>query len=360
MKRFSLIYKLILIYIVVNLAIFVPVNKYIYNNVGNFYTIFQDNKRLFYYDRMPDLSVKGHWINKYYEGNDKNIVMVGDSTVEDFYVKYEDSIAGLLDKKLYGEDDRPRVFNFGSSGTKSVYVMERIKKAAAYKPNLIIWQMGAGSFTEIDWLLPPALSSFDISLGGGLLAAYNNIFKLNNENGYFISKELRSNLAPLHRYNDFYKEYLKGVKSKKEGLPLPYPNDRHLKVQIGDVKITEKFYGISFGESTRYFNVVGEICKYLKNENIPLMIYIAPINQNIMAQKYEEGYYEKLYEVIKNQADKYEVPVLNIHNVIPEELFIDGGHLKEEGDRIVAKKLYDFILENFPQVVQENECITPG
>lgn len=360
MRKFSLIYKLIFIYIVVNLAIFVPINKYIYNNVGDFYTIFQDNKRLFYYDRMPDLSIKGHWINKYYEDNDKNIVMVGDSTVEDFYVKYEDSIAGLLDKKLYGEDNRPRVFNFGSSGTKSVYVMERIKKAAAYKPNLIIWQMGAGSFTEIDWLLPPALSSFDISLGGGLLAAYNNIFKLNNENGYFISKELRSNLAPLHRYNDFYKEYLKGLKSKKEGLPLPYPNDRHLKVQIGDVKITEKFYGIPFDESTRYFNVVGEVCKYLKDENIPLMIYIAPINQNIMSQKYEEGYYEKLYEVIKNEADKYEVPVLNINNAIPEQLFIDGGHLKEEGDRIVSKKLYDFILQNFPQVVQETECITPG
>ena len=275
-------------------------------------------------------------------------------------MKYEDSIAGLLNKKLYGDDSRPQVFNFGSSGTKSVYVMERIKKAAAYNPDLIIWQMGAGSFTEIDWLLPPTPSSFDISLGGGLCDAYKNIFKLNNENGYFISKELRGNIAPLSRYSDFYREYLKGIKSKMRGVSLPYPNDRHLKVQIGDVKVTEKFYGIPFDESTRHFDVVDDVCKYLADKNIRLMIYIAPINQSIMAEKYEDGYYERLHSVVKAQADLYGVPVLNIYNIISEELFIDGGHLKEEGDLLVADRLYEFIFENFPEVWQGEECIAPG
>lgn len=360
MKRFSLIYKLILIYILANVLIFVPMNKYIYNNIGSFYTIFQDNSRLFRYDRMPDLSMKGHWINSYYEGNEKNIVMVGDSTVEDFYVKYEDSIAGLLDKKLYGEDGRPNVFNFGSSGTKTIYAMERIKKAAEYKPDLIIWQMGAGSFTEIDWILPPSAESYDISLGRGLSAAYRNILKMNNENAYFISRELRGNLVPLHRYNEFYGEYIKGIKAKSAGAPLPYPNDRHMKVQIGDVKITEKFYGIPFDESTRYFDAVGEICKYVKDRNIPLMIYIAPINQSIMSQKYEQGYYDKLLEVILAQGTPFGVPVLNLYDAIPDELFIDGGHLKEKGDSIVAEKLYEFISINFPQVLQENDCTLPG
>lgn len=185
--------------------------------------------------------MKGHWINKYYKDNDKNIILVGDSTVRDYYVEYENSIAGLLDKKLYGDDDKPNVFNFGSGGTKSVYVMERIKKAASYNPDLIIWQIGAGNFTEIQWLLPPNPQSFDISLGGGLFDSYKNILKLNNESGYFISKELRSNLVPLNRYMDFYSEYLKGIKTKANGTPLPYPNDWHLKVPVGGIKITEKF-----------------------------------------------------------------------------------------------------------------------
>lgn len=350
MKRFGLIYKLMIIYILANLLVFVPINKYIYNNIGSFYTIFQDNSRLFKYDRMPDLSMKGHWINKYLEGNKKNIIMIGDSTVEDFYVKYEDSIGGLLDKKLYGEDGRPNVFNFGSSGTKSVYAMERIKKAAAYKPDLIIWQMGAGSYTEINWVFPHSPESYDLSLGGGLAGAYRNILKMNNENAYFISRELRGNLVPLHRYNEFYAEYIKGLKAKATGTPLPYPNDRHMKVQIGDVKITEKFYGIPFGESTRYFDVIGQVCKHVNEENVPLMIYVAPINQGILAQKYEPGYYEKLLEVIRSQAEPYGVPVLDLNDAVPDGLFIDGGHLKEKGDSIVADKLYDFVIEKFPEL----------
>lgn len=349
MKRFSLIYKIIIIYIAVNLLIFVPLNRYIYNNIGSFYTFFQNSNRLFKYDQMPDLSMKSHWINNYKDAGD-NIIMLGDSTVEDFYVKYEDSICGLLDKKLY-DDNRPHVFNFGSSGTKSVYVMERIKKAASYNPDLIIWQMGAGSFTEIEWAFPFKSGSYDISLGGNLPMAYANVFKINNENGYFISRELRGNLVPLNRYNEFFSYYTDGLKSKMKGKPLAYPNDRHITVQIGDVKVTEKFYGIIFDEPTRYFDVVSEVCKFVTDKGIRIMIYIAPINQSIMSQKYEAGYYDKLYDVVKKYAGAYDVPVLNIYNAIPDELFIDGGHLKEKGDSIVAGKLYDFVAENFPDVV---------
>lgn len=350
MKRFSLVYKIIFIYIAANLLIFVPMNKYIYNNVEKFYTIFRDNQRLFMYDRMPDLSMKGHWINKYHKDNEKNIIMVGDSTVEDFYVAYEDSIGALLDEKLFGDDGKPNVFNFGSSGTKTVYVMERIKKAVEYEPDLIIWQMGAGSFVPIHWIFPPNEGSYDLSLGGGLAGAYRNVLKMNNENAYFVSRELRSNLVPLHRYKEFFEELAKGIKSKITNTPLPYPNDRHMKVQIGDVKITEEFYGIPFDASTRYFDAVGTICRYVKEKNIPMMIYLAPINQSILAKKYEEGYYEKMVAAIKAQCEPYGVPLLNLNDAVPDELFIDGGHLKEEGDKIVAERLYEFIVEEFPEL----------
>ncbi len=350
MKRFSLIWKLILIYITANLFIFIPLNKYIYNNIGEFHTIFKDNDRLYMYDKTPDLDMKGHFINKYYKNNDKNIIIVGDSTVRDFYVDYEDSIGRILDKELFGENSEPKVFNFGSGGTKSVYIFERLKKAFEYKPDLVIWQMGAGSFTSIEWLLPPNSSSYDISLGGGLIDAYKNIPKLNNENGFFLSRELRSNLVPLHRYNEFYNEYFKGRKAKKEGKPLPYPNDWHRTVPVGGIKVTEEFHGIAFDESDKYFNVIGEVCKYAADKGIELMIYIAPINQSIMAKKYEAGYYDNLYDVIKSYSDLYNVPVLNLYNAVPDELFIDGGHLKEEGDRIVAEKLYEFIVENFSDI----------
>lgn len=347
MKRFSLIWKLILVYIVANLLIFIPINKYIYNNINSFNTIFKDNDRLYMYDKLPDLDMKGHMINKYYKENDKNIIIVGDSTVRDFYVDYEDSIGRQLDKMLFGEAD-PRVFNFGSGGTKSVYIFERIKKAMGYRPDLLIWQMGAGSFTPIEWFLPPKAESYDISLGGGLTGAYENIIKLNNENGFFVSRELRDNLVPLHRYIEFYDEFLKGKKAEKEGKPLPYPNDWHKTVPIGGIKIMEEFYGITFDERDKYFEVIGEVCKYAEDEGIKLMIYIAPINQSIMEKKYESGYYDKLHDVVKREASSYNVPVLNLYNVVPDELFIDGGHLKEEGDAIVAAKLYEFLNSILP------------
>jgi len=53
---------------------------------------------------------------------------------------------------------------------------------------------------------------------------------------------------------------------------------------------------------------------------------------------------------IKTQCEPYGVPLLNLNDAVPDELFIDGGHLKEEGDMIVAERLYQFITANFPEL----------
>jgi len=347
-KRFSLVFKIIFIYIVANLLVFVPINKYFYSSVHRYHSIFNDASRLFKYDKVPDVAMAGHLINKYIGHSDYSIVMIGDSTVEDFYVPYDQSIAGLLDKSLFGPNLNPSVFNFGSSGTKSVYVLERMKKACEYKPDMIVWQMGAGSYPEVDWVfsptkLSPVKTRYDLSLGGNLLGAYQNVFKLNNENAPFVASELRGNLVPLFRYFPYYQELWKGYQAGKQGIPLKYPNDRHLKVQIGDVKITEKFNHIPFNEETRNFDVVADVANYVTSQGIKLVIYIAPINQSILAQKYEAGYYDKLLKVVERYSSPYGVPILNLYNAVPDALFIDGGHLKEKGDSIVAKKLSDFL-----------------
>ena len=52
-----------------------------------------------------------------------------------------------------------------------------------------------------------------------------------------------------------------------------------------------------------------------------------------------------MVDAIKAQSAPYGVPLLNLNDAIPDELFIDGGHLKEEGDRIVTERLYEFIVE---------------
>jgi len=352
MRKFSLPFKIIVFYILLNLTIVIPLNKFIYNNIDKFYTIFKDEQRLYYYDKMPDLTMKAHWINKYYKTNDFTIIMVGDSKVEDFYVKYEDSIAAKLDRKLFGEKDTPFIFNFGSSGTKTVYVMERIKKAAEYNPDLIIWQMGSGTYPSVNWVFPPSSKSYDLSLGGDLAGAYANIFKLNDQNAPFISAELRSNLIPLSRYSTFFVEYFKGLKSKFRGTPLAYPNDPYLAITEGSVPLPVFTEQTPFDASTRNFDAIGYICKYVYEKGIPMMIYIDPIRQTVAQQKFEEGYYEKLIDAIKKEASPYGVPVLDLHTSVPDELFIDGGHVKERGNEIVAQKLYEFILENFNNLFQ--------
>lgn len=347
LKKYSLLIKIIAVYILANIFIFLPVNKHIISNINNSTTIFQNQNRLFYYDKSPDLSMAGHWINKYHQDNKYNILMVGDSTVEDFYVDYPDSIAHLLDKHLFGEKDRPYVFNFGSSGTKSVYVFERIKKAAEYNPDLIIWQMGAGSYPDVNWVFPYSESSYQLSLGGGILGAYSNILKINDQNAPFISQELRGNVVPLYRYQPFFKEYKRVFDAQREGRPLRYPNQWHMNIQIGDRKITEEFESLPFVEDNKNFEVIGFITRYLYEKNIPLMIYIAPINQDIRDQKYALGYYDELLRVVERETSPYNVPILDLNNAIPPRLFIDGGHLKEEGDRIVAARLNEFIRRQF-------------
>ena len=349
MKRFSLIFKIIFIYIVINLFVFVPTNKYFYSGVHKFNSIFNDSSRLFKYDSVPDVSMAGHFINRYINHSDfgskdcRSIIMIGDSTVEDFYVPYHKSIAHLVDEKLFGPSLNPSVFNFGSSGTKSVYILERMKKACEYKPDMIVWQMGAGSYPEVDWVFGPVKGRYDLSLGGNLLGAYENILKLNDQNAPFVATELRGNLVPIFRFLPYYQELWKGYEAGQKGVPLKFPNDRHLKVQIGDVKITEKFHHIPFDESTRNFDVIEDVAKYVTSQGIKLVIYIAPINQSILAQKYEAGYYDKLVKVVERYASPYGVPILNLYNAVPDALFIDGGHLKEKGDSIVAEKLSAFL-----------------
>ncbi len=348
LKRFSLVYKIIFIYITLNLLVFVPINKYFYSNVHRYHSIFNDASRLFKYDTVPDVSMAGHFINRYIGQREPSIIMVGDSTVEDFYVPYDKSIAGLVDKSLFGPSLSPSVFNFGSSGTKSVYVLERIKKACEYNPDMIVWQMGAGSYPEVDWVFgsnnsSPVKARYDISLGGNLLGAYENILKLNDQNVPFIAAELRGNLAPVFRFLPYYQELWKGYQAGQKGIPLKYPNDRHLKVQLGDVKITEQFHHIPFDESNKNFDVIEDVAAYVSSKGIQLVIYIAPINQSILAQKYEAGYYDKLLSVVERYTSPYGVPILNLYDAVPDALFIDGGHLKEQGDSIVAEKLAAFL-----------------
>ena len=57
-----------------------------------------------------------------------------------------------------------------------------------------------------------------------------------------------------------------------------------MKVQIEGCEDYRGFYGIPFDASTRHFDAVDVICKYVKDKNIPMMIYLAPINQSILAK----------------------------------------------------------------------------
>ncbi len=357
-QTFSLPIKIAGFYVLLNLLVFMPLNNFIKDNIGNFNTIYKDAKRLYDYDRMPDLSLSANWINKYSGIRPDTVIIIGDSKIEDYYVEYTDSIAAKLDRKLFDKEGVsglgiPCVYNFGSSGSKTVYVMERIKKAAGYEPDLIIWQMGSGSYPQVKWAFSPGINAsiYDISLGGGLSGAYSNIIKMNDQNASFISSELRGNLVPLARYQVFYARYFEGLRSSLFKIPLVYPEDRFITIAEGEGIIPYFEFPMSFDSSALNFDAVGRICEYVHGKGIPMMIYIDQIRSDVSRSKFEDGYYEKLVSAIRAQASPYGVHVLDLHDAVPDAYFVDGGHVKEKGNEIMASRLYEFILEYYSGVL---------
>ncbi|MDD5603000.1 MAG: SGNH/GDSL hydrolase family protein [Eubacteriales bacterium] len=345
-KRYSLPLTIAAWFTVINLLAFLPLNNYIYSNISEFNTIYKDEQRLYDYDRMPGLSMRAHQINTCSGLREATVIIVGDSKTEDFYVSYEDSVAAKLDRKMFGEKEVPYVFNFGSSGTKTVYAMERIKKAAGYNPDLIIWQMGSGSFPPVRWALPGAPysnSAYDLSLGGNLAGAYSNLPKLNDQNAPFVSAELRGAFIPLFRYAPFYLNYFRGLCSEITGKPLFMPEDHYIEIGEGEGLIPQFKYQTPFDSTDKYFGSIGAACSYIREKGFRMMIYIDQIRPDVRDQKFEEGYYEKLVAEIRLQASPYGVPVLDLHEAVPFEYFVDGGHIKERGNEIIASGLYEFI-----------------
>lgn len=350
MKNFlikcSILFKIFLIYTIFYFSAGY-FNTYILNNINSFYTPFANQKKLIYYAESPQLSLSAHRINKYRHEPGFNIVIVGDSKVEDMYVRYGDSIAGQLESLLFGNSEMPHIFNFGTSGMKLIYAYERIKKAVSYKPDLIVLAIGAGNLTDVNWVFGPVGNYYDISLGGGVAGAYANLIKLNDQNAPFISENLRCGIVPTYMLKPFFEEYINAMKAKKKGYEMRDPGEALVHVQLGDIKLNYFLDKYPFYIEKKHFEVIGQIAKLVSNADIKLIIYVPPVNQKMNSILYEPGYYDKLVEAIKAQTEDYGVPVIDLSDAVPDEYFLDGGHVKDQGDKIVAQKLADYIKQHY-------------
>ncbi|MEW6724544.1 MAG: hypothetical protein AB1331_06455 [Bacillota bacterium] len=349
MRRFALPLKILSIYLAVNLLVLAPVGRYLLAHINDFPTSYAHQQRLFFYNDTPALSLAAHWINDYPEVEPK-VIIIGDSKTEDFYVRYEDSIVGRLDALVFS-GDRPHVFNFGVSGTKASYAWERVVKAAGYRPSLIIWQLGEGSFSPPPrWVTGRAPDRYLISLGGDLISAYANLSRLSDENAPLVAQELRSQLVPLYGLLTFWSEWRRARQAAAQGIPLPPPNAYHLTVPAGQYDPTQFTGGRlePFSTADRPFDAVGAIARYLDQRGIPLLILVAPINPLAYAAIYEPDFHQRMVDELRRQTAGLNVRLLDLGLAIPPEYFVDGGHLKEAGNELVARALADYLAEHYP------------
>lgn len=344
--RYSILIKILIVYIIFHWLLS-SWNNYLLDNIDMFYTPFPNQRRLIYYPKSPHLSLSAHWINKYYGKPGFKIIVIGDSKVEDIYVRYENSICGQLETMMFGSSLTPHVFNFGTSGMRAIYAYERIKKAVSYKPDLIVLALGAGNFMDVNWVFPPFGNYYDISLGKNLIGAYGNLLKINDHNAALISENLRGNIAPTYMFRPFYQEYMNGLQATKENKEILNPGEALVGINIGDVEPEIFQHKKPFYEEKKHFEVVRKIAELTSNAGVKLMIYIPPVNQKVNDELYAPGYYDRLIESISKQLEGYDVPILDLTRAVPDELFVDGGHVKEDGDRIIAEKLCEFIKKKY-------------
>ncbi len=99
----------------------------------------------------------------------------------------------------------------------------------------------------------------------------------------------------------------------------------------------------------RNMKCMAEILKTCKNSNIPLIVYIAPIRQDLSIP-YDLDQYSKWKKEIEMLTSQYNAIYINLESLIPPKLYgsyhnddIDYMHFKGEGHKILAEKIKTYV-----------------
>jgi len=246
-------------------------------------------------------------------------IFIGDSFAYGADVTHDEGYVELFKKKF------PNTINLGCGGNGPISELASfVEYAKILKPKYIIWNYYENDITKdlTKELLSPYKKYLDKNFNQDLLNKQSKIDEIltnfwNNNKNNTIKKNLK-----LNSYSQFYKLY-------------------NLRTNIG----------LSHGYSNEVFEIFTSILSRVKNETESwggklIFVYIPTSHKykNFISYLDEDYYYKNIEKFLKNEK----INLINLDKELKkygdqENFFY--GHFNKEGNELVAKILYEKLLE---------------
>lgn len=275
------------------------------------------------------------------EKTKKRVLVIGDSIIYGFGVDEKNTFPRLLEKQLNKNSKKYEVINAGVGPYNIIQIYHAFKlKWLKLQPDVVILAINISNFIKYsDWYLDkktgnirlkyPQQGSFKSSTQGPLKGRLGRI-------GRLIDK--------LYIFRYWVKPFI---------LSLIFKKDSSMENKLGNSDALDKFVfcyskkGKLWDQRKKYLKRLKTLCDQKK---IKLLTVAFPLTSQY--EENEKGYPQAVIEKYCKQVNILNINLFSSFSIVinkPKKItkyFFDFIHLTPLGNKLVAKKISDFILKN--------------
>lgn len=283
------------------------------------------------------------------ENSEFRVVLLGDSSIWGFLQENDDTLAGILNKKVdfTCRNRNLEIYNLGYpslSVVKDLLILDRIER---YNPDLVVWFITLESLLRKEQLETPLMENNHI-LRNKLVENYGVFFnKVEIEPLNYTFFEQRRRIADwirLQLYGIMWSATEIDHEISGEFTPAQRdfePDDSYKDFRRYQIESQDLAFDVLFNPS----NVVTNVEFIYINE--PILISSGENNDIRYNFYYPRWAYDFYREAIQQKAEEMGIEYYDLWNIVPESEFTNSAiHLTKNGEQILATRVYE-ILENY-------------
>jgi hypothetical protein len=281
--------------------------------------------------------------------NDYRIIIIGDSSIWGFLQKPENTLAGILEKKLdnqcIGKDIE--VFNLGYPSLSVLKDLVILNKIEAYKPDLVIWFITLEALVSDDQLNTPLIKNNALELNKVINEYHLGYPKAAVDFLDYTIIGQKRNLADIIRLQ-FY-----GALWAGSGIDQVYPKEYISAQRDFEPDFSYKNFSVNqLNENDLATDVITKTISGYQDAdfilvNEPILISSGN-NSNIRYNFYYPRWaYDKYRNIVKSTFEKSAIKYFDFWNLVPESEFTNSAiHLSSKGEEILATET-ETLIKNY-------------
>ena len=294
--------------------------------------------------------------NKNTNVDDFHVVLIGDSSLWGFLQEPENTLSGLLNKRLLKEDREIIFHNLGYPSISILKDLMMIDRALEYDIDLILW------FITLEAL--PTNKQAEIPIIKNNPTQVNSII---DDYGLSISKfeeKIMDKTFWSQRRNisDFINLQLFGILWDATGIDQEYP-ESYNPAQRDFPEPIEKYYASNSDDNIEDSLGLEIIKKGIEENkgkdfiliNEPILISEG-INSSLQYNYYYPRWaYDQYRLIMKRFAKENDFLYYDLWNLIPEDEFTNSAiHISEDAEHLLAEEVV-FIIEEYFDRIEDND-----